>query len=749
MRSLDVVFWGFGPVGSYFCDTSVLTTEPQRDLPLEVDANEIGSLDFEQRKEMVAWLAANIDSAPETLRTHLEELLTLLTAGSVSQTKFNKYARALAKALGLIPSSERRRHSGSPLAGLGQGRSRKPRNERERLEQERAHSNVLVDRYDTLGNKQREKVVKLEERLRRMAEDPQANQEQEIDFDTPVEEIELSEEAQAKSSLYAREVVERLELGDGADPALQSMNETLMNGSVVSTAEEYEALEVELPEGVREEDVVKALHETRVRYDFSVAVTRVELDVEKKVVVTEDGRRQVFSASTADFGPPRFAVTWQALATLAVLLGQFAMPLNRLATMLTTAAKQFTAGGLSRLAHYVAERLVPIYLTLADQLADSAILGGDDTSCRVVEVSSYLSQPKKKKERAAPPWAEYRTAKDAEKTYVAYMKRKEELLEQRAEGDRDAKRARVEEPPLRVVVGKELDFESARRDGQGPKQSLNVTVLTGRSVADDPESTLVFYRSHLGSLGNLLEMLLERRKASARELIVQSDLSTANLVTDSELTSRFKIDLVGCTSHARRPFALYEEQDPLYAPYMLNLFQGLALHEHLLERHGRNRENVLAVRGTDSRTLWELIKELAEKMVKKWSRETPLGGAARYILRHFEKLTAYLCDPRLDATNNLRERMLRTEKLIEKSSMFRRTIEGRVVLDILRTILQTAVAAGVPAHEYLVDVLKTDPDEVAKHPERFTPQAWLAGKTTAWLKRQAMERPDPDSAPAR
>jgi hypothetical protein len=79
--------------------------------------------------------------------------------------------------------------------------------------------------------------------------------------------------------------------------------------------------------------------------------------------------------------------------------------------------------------------------------------------------------------------------------------------------------------------------------------------------------------------------------------------------------------------------------------------------------------------------------------------------------------------------NNLRERMLRTEKLIEGSSLFRQTIEGRFVLDVLRTILQTAVAAEVPVHEYLVSVLRQDPDEVAKNPSRFTPLAWVANNS--------------------
>jgi len=56
--------------------------------------------------------------------------------------------------------------------------------------------------------------------------------------------------------------------------------------------------------------------------------------------------------------------------------------------------------------------------------------------------------------------------------------------------------------------------------------------------------------------------------------------------------------------------------------------------------------------------------------------------------------------------------------------MFRRSLEGRFVLDVVRTILQTAVAAGVPVHHYLESVLRAEPEDVSAHPERFTPRAW-------------------------
>lgn len=39
--------------------------------------------------------------------------------------------------------------------------------------------------------------------------------------------------------------------------------------------------------------------------------------------------------------------------------------------------------------------------------------------------------------------------------------------------------------------------------------------------------------------------------------------------------------------------------------------------------------------------------------------------------------------------------MLRMEKIIESNSLFRKTLKGRFSLDIMRSMLQTAVAAKV------------------------------------------------------
>lgn len=217
---------------------------------------------------------------------------------------------------------------------------------------------------------------------------------------------------------------------------------------------------------------------------------------------------------------------------------------------------------------------------------------------------------------------------------------------------------------------------------------------------------------------------LSRRQTEFKDLIVQSDLSTVNLISDRELAARFKIELAGCASHARRPFALYESEDPQLCDIILHSFKGLYIYEKGLDLYGRNEANTRAVRDIDSRATWEDIKEMAEIIAMKWSKATKLGAAANYILRHYQKLTAYLDNPNISISNDFSERMLRMEKLIQANSLFRTSIEGRFALDINRSSLQTAIAAQVPLQEYVNYVLRASPTEVAANPEAYTALAY-------------------------
>ena len=655
----------------------------------------------EERAELTTWLGAHGESLPEPVRAALEQYHALLEGLSGSRHKLSQVLTELRRALGITPASERR-VSKDPLGHRSDGARKK--SQRERLLESVARIESLSAWHGSLCKRHRRKLKVIRNKLMKMPVEIEDDDE------------ELSDEERAAGEKAAREHVARLQLGDGAEPRLESAKEAFITGAQVATHEE--TLRLPAPAcSDADAQVLDTVVEERERFDFSFTVTRVAVEVEKKVVLGADGERRMLSASTLSLGPPRYGVTWGFLAHMAVLVVQYAMPMNRLATLLSTDAKRFSAGALARMLRYVALRFAPIYLTLVDSLADSEVLTGDDTSCRVVEVSRYFAE----EDEGDPPWATYRTP--------------------------DAARQLIKLAPggatsLAATLACELGFEFGRRTGDGAKKALHTTTISGRCDAADPRSLIVLYRSHLGGFGNLLEMLLGKRSPKAKALTIQSDLATVNLVADEQMRRRFDIRYVGCASHARRPFALYEDEDPELCGLMLHLFKGLFIHEQGLNVYGRNSQNVQAVRRIDSRNVWTQIKELAAEMSTLWSRETKLGEGARYITRHYDKLTAYLDDPRLDLTNNFSERMLRLEKLIEASSLFRTSLEGRFALDVMRSVLQTAVAARAPLQDYILSVLKTSPDEVAAEPERFTPRAWVEA-----TKRASSAEHDQQAAP--
>lgn len=638
-----------------------------------------------ERAELTAWLAEHAESLPAPVRAALEQHHALCEGLRGSRYRLSQVLVELRRALGITAASERRQ-SRDPLGPLSNGDGARPKSERARLELDAERYHTLTTWHKGLAKRHCHMLKAIRRKLMKMPVDPELGED------------ERSEEEKAQDAAEVREHMARMRLGGEAQPAFESSKEAFMTGAQVATSEETLRLPAPVDEA-RDGKVLDTMVEERERFDFSFAVKRLTLQVEKKVVQAADGERHVVSASTAALGPRGYAVTWGFLAHMVILVVQYAMPMNRLATLLSTDAKRFSAGALARLLRYVAHRFAPIYLSLFDSLTDSDILCGDDTSCRVTEVSRHFAAPQA---GVPPPWHGYRNPEAAQAQLAAGAK------------------------SLAARLAAELGFEFERRTGDGTKKALHTTTISGRSEGDDPRSLIVLYRSHLGSFGNLLETLLCQRSPQRKALTIQSDLATVNLVADEELRRRFDIRYVGCASHARRPFALYEDEDPDYCAAMLHMFKGLFIHEHGLNLFGRNEQNVRAVREVDSRAQWQEIKELAEEMSTRWSRETKLGEGARYITRNFGKLTAYLDAPRLELTNNFSERMLRLEKLIEASSLFRTSLEGRFALDIMRSVLQTAVAARAPLQEYILSVLHASPAEVAAAPGLFTPREWAA-----------------------
>lgn len=425
----------------------------------------------------------------------------------------------------------------------------------------------------------------------------------------------------------------------------------------------------------------KGLHSTydyTKRVDLKIVVTETNHQVE---TVTDPETGVAVRASMADIGPEGFQLTWGAIANLVKLHVGFAIPINRLAMLI--GQPEFASGKICRILHYVASKLLPVYLYLIEALSDAEIISGDDTKTKILELDS------------------------------------------------------PGEDSLANAIDEMLGFAQAKKDGSGEKKGLNVSLLVGRAAKEDPRSTIRFFRTHLGSVGDLLSQALELRSPKAGSLTFQGDLSTSNLPSH-KLMERFKLIIAGCGAHARRPFWRYKDEDGALCYFMLRGFLMLSQIESRIDSRGRTKATVLKLRGRYAKWVWQALRSrcvaattgevLGRATYRKncgpqiWPPSTQLHTACRYVIKHFEELTQYLGNPYLHYTNNGIERALRIEKCMLSGSKFRKTRNGRAVLDVLRTINATCTAAKIDVTAYLRYVFKHLPD-LSENPKNYTPYA--------------------------
>lgn len=439
------------------------------------------------------------------------------------------------------------------------------------------------------------------------------------------------------------------------------------------------------------------------RIDLELRVTEINCRIE---TLTDIHTGKSVRASTNEIGPPGASLTWRAIAVLMKLVVCFAIPLNRVAQMI--GHRSFGSSKIFRVLAQQARPLADVYLYLASQLADVSILTGDDTPTRVLAVD----EEKAREATSASPPKPQDTASPKEPTDA------DKLVEK---------------------IDAELGWKATKKRGEGDKRTLQVSLLMGRTTQKDPRSTICFFRTHRGQLGNLITRILTGRSPKLGPVTIQSDLSSANLPS-AEIQAKIRTIIAGCGAHARRPFWRYRKDDAGLCYYMLSGFFLLGQLEKLIDRRGRNHYWVGHYRRR-ARRIWEAMRDRCKVAVTgkidnparykllpgdhiiRWPRGEPLYKACMYVIDNYPALTRYLDDPRLEYTNNRSERGLRAEVQMLITSKFRKTRYGRAVLDILRTINATCNVAEVELADYLRYVYLNRAD-IEANPQHYTPYAY-------------------------
>ena len=467
------------------------------------------------------------------------------------------------------------------------------------------------------------------------------------------------------------------------EPAFQRTSETVFSGNLAQASEESRQQSVDKMENFAHPVGLHSSSDDRTRYEFSVTTKTIHLSVE---TVSDPRTGQSVTASTDDIGPPNTQATWSAIANAIIAVIGYAIPINRLARMLEASCPYFTSSRICFFLKMAAEIFLPIYTCLGEEeLPECDVLQGDDTKVRVIEIQKALKNGGSPKEPI--------------------------------EGSLIAKVA--------DIFGRVFD----KKRGKGKKRSLNVSVVIGKTHNDDPRSYIFFFRTHLGTFGDLLTKMIETRKPIKKALTIISDLATTNLLS-SALYEKFDITHSGCAAHARRPFWRHKDNDQRLCYWMLSAFLVLEQIEDRIDELGRTGARIIRYRDRYSRKIWRAILKRSEAVLRgetlyghKWPKASELYIACQYIVKHYAELTRYLDDPRLPSNNNLSERLLRWDKIMEDASKFRMTEAGRLNVDILRTIVHTCSAAKIELRDYLLFVFKNRAN-LAADPRAYTPYSY-------------------------
>ena len=419
----------------------------------------------------------------------------------------------------------------------------------------------------------------------------------------------------------------------------------------------------------------------------------------EKIYDPDTGRTLAMDLSLV--GPKGKQITWRALANIVVLVFGMAMPASRIEKLF--GKKGFSRSNISDHCGYIAARLLPIYIAMSEAIAKCPVIMGDDCVSRISNLTRYR--------RDLNTWKKAKKLTSDEAVFL------EENPEPKPPWEG------LSPESLTVQLEAELDFCFVHNKAQGNKEQktrLHTSLLSGETTCGDPQSRIVLYRSHLGSVGNLLSRVLLSRKSSDGPLVFVGDLSSSNHVTDPDVLKRVSISYAGCASHARRPFKRHFDHDPEECEVALDLIRSVFHLEEISK--GASDKLKLEIRSENSMWSWNELKAHCLELQEKWSPSTALGEGIEYVISNFEQLTLYCRDVRLPVSNDLSERLLRYEKLMDRSSFGRETIEGRARYDIIRSFWQTCVSAGIDPTFALIDILITPHEKVLEKPELYIPQ---------------------------
>jgi hypothetical protein len=165
------------------------------------------------------------------------------------------------------------------------------------------------------------------------------------------------------------------------------------------------------------------------------------------------------------------------------------------------------------------------------------------------------------------------------------------------------------------------------------------------------------------------------------------------------------IQLAFCFAHARRKFwdVHVATKSPIAAEALQRIAKFYAIEDRI---RGLPATQRAAVRQSDTRPLIEDFKPWLEARLLEVSKKSGLGKAIRYTLNHWDGLTRFIDDGRIEIDSNTVERSIKPIGLGKKNYLFAGSEGGAETWATLASLINSAKLHDIDPRHYLTDVLE-------------------------------------------
>jgi hypothetical protein len=250
--------------------------------------------------------------------------------------------------------------------------------------------------------------------------------------------------------------------------------------------------------------------------------------------------------------------------------------------------------------------------------------------------------------------------------------------------------------------------------------------------AQSGDHKICLYYNGIKHGGENVTDVLEKRDKNLPPIIRMCDALSANV------PSALKTILCHCLVHGRRKFTDIEAFFPEECSDVIDQLALVYKYDAEAKKQNMTAEERLAHHQKWSTPVMEALKIWMQSQFdeRRVEPNSALGGAIRYMQKHWTELTRFLSVSGAHIDNNLVERALKLAIRTRKNAMFHKSLHGAFVAGLLLSLIATCELTGKNPVRYLV-ALQEHKSDVFKHPDLWLP--WNYESTLMALQNTALK----------